>query len=348
MTTSITVTPLIGTLMGPLMGPLTGVPAGTSFGTFPFGTDGDLVLDGETLQILAGSVADYNSITIINGGTLEIVNDLGSQNGGEIPTIIGCKHDCTLITGGAIRAVQMAQARFVADAGTYTYSKTPLPSGIKKTPISFDTILHLGGAGFGSTTFYGHGVGGEGGGLGGAGDVSVGEGWGMSGAGGEGSQGGPNPGTDAASGGFGVNGHKGEDCVGPGTQNGGGGAGATRGYGGGCFYLQVNGTLTVSGVCLLAYGSNGGNGGDGGIAGASAGDAFGGTGGGGGAGSDGGKIIVRYHLGSCNSSNCDVHGGIAGTGGAAGTASGGIMNSDGGPGNPGEDGIDGSTDIASF
>lgn len=317
--------------------------------SWPNGADGALFIDGETQTILAGSVMDYSSINIINGGVLEIVNNFDTGNGGQIPTIIGCKGNCVITTGGVIRAIQMVFPISTPDTGDYTFTNPSPPAGILVTPISFTSTLHAGGAYGGKTTLYGHGVGGEGGGLGGGGDVTTGEGWGLTGPGGEGTQpGGPTPGIDARDGGFGIDGHRGEDAVGFGTQSGAGGSGATRGYAGGCFYLQVNGALALDGVGLIAYGQNGGRGGDGGVAQASAGDANGGSAGCGAAGGDGGKIIVRYHAGFCDDSNCSTYGGTGGPGGTGGSASGGIMNSPGTDGLPGEDANGGSTDIASF
>jgi hypothetical protein len=323
---------------------------------WPFGTDGALVIDNTVVNLVAGSTKDYSSITIINNGQLRIVYNLATPNGGNIPTIIGCSGNCTINTGGTITANQNALDLSDDTPDSYPYSNTP-PAGAVVSPVTYNAVLGEGGiggpsglGGGGSSAFQGHG--GGGGGLDPGDDSLSSPNWGTSGAGGQNSDSIVAPGVSPIISGFSQFGNMGElaDYTGfGGDAAGGGGSGGTRGLNGGCVYLQVKGTLSVSGVVFQALGSNGGSGGGGGDALTEPGSmANGGGGGGGGAAGNGGKWIIRYKLGSANAGNCNVSGGTAGPGGPQGFAAGGDSNVDGNPGSDGAPGIAGTTDIASY
>ena len=332
---------------------------------WPNGSDGALSLNGTTLTIAAGSVKDYSSISIINNGHLRIVDGppLGgtlATNDGTQPTIIGCAGNCTINTGGKITALNCGLGEFDYGAVSYQYnfSKVP-PAGAVVTPISFTATMYPGGEGgscdYGSipgADAIGCGQGGGGAGYGDGGETSVDIGWGKSGSGTESSTdanvaGGLNP-FDV---GFGYGGEAGTGGETAGVDSiGGGGSGGVRGYCGGCIYLQVGGTLSVSGSVIHAYGSSGGVGGNGGPAATTDGaTAYGGGGGAGASGGSGGKVIVRYRSGSILSTNINVLGGPSGSGGEGGLADspgGGAIA--GGQGSAGTNGPNGSVDLATY
>lgn len=337
--------------------------AGAAAASWPFGTDGDLVINNTVVNITSGSTKDYNSITITNNGQLRIVNNLAASNGGNVPTIIGCKGDCTINTGGTIVANMNALPINTGIVDNYTYSNTA-PAGAVISNVSYMTSLGEGGQGGidGSLTHPGATSDGWGHGGGGGGDedgfppTSDSNRWGSSGGGGASSDGSGvgAAGISAYSTGFSQTGNAGEYSAEVNVLNqaiGGGGSGGTRGLNGGCFYLQVAGTLSVSGVVFEAKGAAGGVGGIGGDSETmvAAGEAYGGGGGGGGSGGSGGKIYIRYKLGSASAANCNVTGGAGGVGGAGGTwftaPEGGADGSSGGTGSAGNNG---TTDIASY
>lgn len=330
--------------------------------SWPSGADGALSIDGTVVTLLAGSTKDYSSISIINSGELRIINDLTISNGGETPTIIGCSGNCTINTGGKITANRNAFAINTPDQfpTTHTYSLAA-PSGSQVATPSFTTFFAAGGTGgvngyFGPdpADIYGHGGGGCGWGAAySPQDDSL---WGIAGGGTADSVSGldtdvitayPTHFGETGAAGTGVNVNENISTV-----FGGGGSGGTRGLAGGCFYLQVAGTISVSGVVFEATGQDGGDGGDGGDAhNAGLTEVIGGGGGGGGAGGNGGKIIIRYHAGSSSSANCAITCGSPGLGGIGGTAT---SDFDPGQAQDGSDGdaasvaSDGSTDIASY
>lgn len=347
---------------------LLGVGAGPQW---PKGADGALSINGTTVNLAAGSLKDYSSISIINNGILEVVNDPAFENNdGSLPTIIGCSGNCTINTGGLIRLRQNAGVRYSSTSATV--STTP-PAGASVTPVSYSYTTSFGGSGGETGGYYsgsanpgadssqnGCGGGGAGGGNDGSGTPpgedggNTGDdfGWGKSGFGATGSAGGGDI--------------SGADCYGSLPQSGsvgsggetapigigGGGSGATRGYHGGCLYLQVAGTISVTAATVVidASGTDGGTGGDGapGGDGGTSDIGSGGGGGGGGAGGSGGAIIVRYKSGTFTSSNCNVAAGSGGTGGIAGIGAGVSISVDGTPGAAGSDGSTGSTNIASY
>lgn len=323
---------------------------------WPMGRDGRLYLDGTNLQLPAGSIKDYSSITIINGGLLEIVGPsiLGfGTNDGTAPTIIGCSGNCTINSGGAIEVVQNGLGPADNNPGT-TYTKQP-PSGATTGAVSITCKSNSGGGG-GTSAFsgsggvdseqWGHGGGGAG--------VTTGDntyddvGWGQSGVGADsGVAAGVAPSRGPYYNGFSANGVPGSGGeVGSGESVGGGGSGAVRGYAGGCLYLHVDGILNVPSatVVIFAQGSAGGGGGDGGYADTPDADAYGGGAGGGGAGGNGGNIIVRYKSGAFATDNVNVDPGTGGGGGAGGGANG-LTSSTGGAGSDGSDGDTGTVDI---
>ena len=332
-------------------------------GGWPRGADGALSIDGTTVKILAGDIKDYSSISIINGGVLEICNgpvydgrDL-TLNNGSTPTIIGCSGNCTINTGGMIRAIYNALSDTQLGVGAQTYSKTA--PGAVVNPVQFSIGVRLGGPGGRSGDAFadrgsdigtrGHG-GGGGGNTDGA-NTSGANSWFYSGYGGD-SFGGFSGGSQlsAYTDGFGVAGGAGgaDNNEGPPYSVGAGGSGGTRGYNGGCFYLQVAGTLSVTGTTFVANGSAGGAGGAGGDATDATSDGYGGGGGGGGSGGSGGKVFIRYKSGSAAAGNVNVTGGSGGAGGAAGLASSPGFAFDGDVGAAGVVGSAGSSDIATY
>lgn len=325
----------------------------------PF-SDGDLNVTGVT-TLLSGSTKQYRDITIGASGELRIVNSLATSNGGNVPTIIGCRN-LTITAGGKITANQNAMASGVGIVQDYTYSNTP-PTGAVVTPISYTIGLGEGGNGGsdGSGAYYGADSGGWGHGGGGGGNTTGSAstddvGWGVSGTGGQDSANAYSaPGLSAYYSGFSQAGYWGEFAAEPDglfEVRGGGASGGTRGYNGGCFYIQVTGTITVAGVCFEAKGAAGGTGGSGGDAGdGTANFAFGGGGAGGGAGGNGGRIVIRYKTAgsAISSANCDVTGGSGGPGGGGGLWLAAIISgADGVAGSDGALGINGTVSIAAY
>ncbi len=348
-------TPSLGLLSGILLEAASGPPPADLLS----GADGALSLNGTTDYIDAGDVKRYSSISIINNGELVIRGySLGFYtNDGTSPTAIGCAGNCTINTGGKITVKQNALA--LDDfGGPHTYSLS-LPADAAIPTASFSITQNAGG--YGGESNGGGGIGGfdyaNTGHGSGAGGVTNGanadtiDPWGVSGAGGDGTAYGlGGGGLNVLGSGFSMNGLDGTGGETSGENSyGGGGSGGTRGASGGCVYLQVAGTLSVSGVVIDASGSNGGDGGIGGAASSDGYYASGGGGGGGGAGGSGGKVIVRYKLGSFASGNCNVAGGTGGAGGAPGEG----FDTGGGAsfgynGNTGDNGNAGSTDIATY
>jgi hypothetical protein len=325
------------------------------------GADGPLSINGTTVYINAGDTKRYSSISIINGGSLYVrgFNELGPEtNPGTQPVLIGCSGNCTINTGGTIAAVDNGLLNTDQPGYGATYTKTPVPFDCVYGPVSYSVFGGEGGAGGNNVgygggndtdSFWGHGGGGAG--YGNGANTFDDVGWGQSGQGADsgtnefgGSSVGPYYNGYSAMGQTGGGGEtSGQDSYGA------GGSGGVRGVSGGCIYLQVGGTISVSGVVLLAHGNTGGDGGTGGVAQTDLPNfSIGGGGGGAGTGGCGGTIIVRYKSGSITSANCDVTAGATGSGGLGGAATGGLGNAPGDPGGTASASSDGLVDIATY
>lgn len=322
------------------------------------GADGALSINGTTVNIAAGSIKRYSSISIINNGQLVIqgFSTYGTGNPGHLPTLIGCSGNCTINTGGKIVATDNA-----GDPddfyGSVSYSALTVPFDSAVNPVSYTREGGGGGAGGetgGYGTIYGsdvaHGLGpyNTGHGGGGAGYVDGGnttdaEDWGVSGAGADSSE---FPGqaglsfgnAPGSTGNIGIGGENGG-----GVSVGGGGSGGVRGLSGGAVYLQIAGTATIDANTIDVRGSNGGNGGDGGIAESPDDAEYGGGGGGGACGGSGGYVWIRYKTGSVNASAAQVTGGVGGIGGV-----GGLGDNPGTNGLSASDGTIGGSSIATY
>lgn len=303
---------------------------------WPTGADGALSLNATSLTLPMGSVKNYSSISIINGGYLAIDPGTGW-------TVIGCSGNCTINTGGII------DLRSNQQIGPATETKTA-PDG---TSLSYTYPTNLGGDGGPSWS----GNGGAGGTKQGGGGGSVGTGSDASGStsgkGGDGSgdeEGGGAGGatSDAFIDGFGAFGNNGTSGSGTsGVSGGGAGSGGVGGKNGANLYLKVAGTLTVSGAVILSDGGGGGDGGAGATGSDPTGFGIGGGGGGGGAGGAGGKVVVKYHAGSITSGNISVTGGVGG-GAGPGAAGSPLSPIDGANGADGALGSDGIVTITTF
>lgn len=304
---------------------------------WPFGTDGALLINGTTVSLPAGSVKDYSSIVIINGGLLEFLP-------GNAWNIVGCHGNFTLDSTSSIQGV------VGTTNGTFTATA---PDG---TSLSYTTADRKGG--YGGTSgdgFYGAEGADLGGGGGGAGasdqsgeNPHIGP-FGQDGTGGQQASGSLPPGLGGAS--YGDNG-----TDGPAANNGefdfsdaeGSGAGSgSRGYHGQGIYIKIAGSILDGTGAITVSGQSGGNGGNGGDGNCIEQGASGGGGGGGGAGADGGKIVIRKKSGTLSNVTADAGTpGGGGSGGAASSVSGGAQ--DGNAGTNGEAGIAGTIDIANY
>lgn len=299
-------------------------------GAWPYGADGDLTIgNGETVEIAAGSIKDYNDVSIAAGGILRITGN--SVNF----TIIGVAGDLTL-------------------AGTIECkSSTAVGTGATTTPdnvaITSTITQKNGGAGGngGNATGVGVTANGASGGSQSAGNGGLGGGGGAaayttksngSGIVGGAAHYGSSPNIQYADGGDGHN----------------GGAKGTHGKN---LYIRVAGVFNGTGGIIDvggSAGSNGINGHNGTLTGTFYGAAAGGGGGsGGGAGGSGGKIYVRHSgAGNYTAPTYTVTGGSAGSGGTKGVHSdnggGGASGVDGTNGSAGTAGDAGSTDIAEY
>jgi len=331
-----------------------GVCVASSCRPWPFGSDGPLVIGpGQTVTLPQGSVADFSSLTIQNGGTLQVAPGSGW-------TYIGVSGD--LVNDGTI------VARDPGVGGTYA-STAPDNTGAlsgKGEALTYTIAQSAGGAGGGGgqSTWPGS-CGGGGGGCGngpsggGQADGNGGGGgggsgcWngpvGYNGSGGatavlsSGGNGGETNGSCLYPGGAGAtaqmpNGSNGNDAA----QNpGSGGGGGFRGYHGQGLYIKVWGSLSGFGV-IDASGGPGGTGGSGAAGGAWGNQTYGGGGGGGGgAGGSGGKVVIRYGV-SASGSAAKVGGGAGGSGGIGGNS--GATNG-GQTGSAGQNGATGSVDV---
>lgn len=318
-------------------------------GAWPYGLDGNLTIgNGETVEIAAGSIKDYNDVSIASGGILRITGN--SVNF----TIIGVAGDLTL--AGTIEckgstAVGTGTAT-TPDNIEITHTITQQNGGAGG--VGGDGAGTNGGAGGAQNSGNGGGGGGGHGEFGGIGFVS-------GGAGGSGAGGSAGNGTHPGSGGsvgtttngsnastvYGGNGGNGGGGGGGGggysfevqNQGGGGGGGGLKGTHGKNIYIRVSGTFNGTDGIIDVSGSNGSNGGNGGVG---IGAGKGGGGGGGGAGGSGGKVYVR-HSGALNytAPTYTVAGGSAGSGGTKGSTS-------AGNGSAGTAGSAGSSDVAEY
>lgn len=304
------------------------------------GADGDLtILNGQTVQIPAGSIKHYNSVNIHAGGTLEIIQNATLQK-----TEIGCRGSFTLNgqiiarcspsgTGGSISGTSSIGAK--AFSATVSQAFGGAGSSSYGASGGAGTSNGLGGGGAGSYAYNNGnaalgGNGGTGGGNGGAGQ-SVG--------------GGPTParpgGTGMATLSNGGNGgiyyNPGGGYGGAGGGSGGGGSGVaefydselkswstatSQGGGGGGYkgshgqylFLFIEGTISGTGTIHVS-GTNGYAGGAAPNAGWS-GSAGGAGGGGGGAGGSGGKVDIWARAGQSQTFYVSHSAGFGGGGGA--------------------------------
>lgn len=300
--------------------------------SFPSGVDGALSINGTTTTLAAGSLKDYSSISIINGGKLNITGTTG------LWTKLGCAGNFTIDGTSSI----VCQTNGNPDAATIT---DITPDG---HALSYSYVTNNGGLG-GASIFggdgppdpgFGNGTGGQAAGTPGDPDENG------SGSGGDGSNhAGPIPGgagvaiygvigNDGSSGGGGIS------VIG--EVVGGGGGGGTRGKHGGGLSITVAGTVSLAaGAIISVVGQAGGGGGAGVVT-----NDFGGScendaggGGGGGAGGSGGKIDFRWKsIGTTPTTTfCKVNGGAGGAGGLSdqSTGFGGTSGIDGDAGNTG-------------
>jgi hypothetical protein len=281
---------------------------------WPIGIQGDLVINnGETVNIPAGSIRDYNNVTINAGGTLAITGNSMAI------TQIGVRFN--LVVNGIIRnegyyGLDSSYSVVTPSGETIAYSITQSASG-------------RGGNGNApGAAAGGDGVGGYGGGGGGAGGP---------GRGGYGGTGGSNnsPGYNSPAGGsrYGLGnytlgngldgqavfgGHGGGSGGGGSNYGGAGGGGGYKGTHGRGLYLYVTGTISGTGQISCA----GGNGYNGGLGGPYANGHGAGGGGGGGAGGSGGTLWVRKPAASPFTVPVTVAGGTGGVGGSSSSQSG--------------------------
>ena len=126
--------------------------------TFPTGVDGDLTItSGNTVQLNAGDVKDYNNIDIQAGGTLEILDPL---NTGALTEIYagGTFNIDGEIVARDVNANGYSQSGLTTIGGSYSYSSTQVLGGSGGAGgYPTGTTVPLGGAG---TNGYGGGGGG--------------------------------------------------------------------------------------------------------------------------------------------------------------------------------------------
>ena len=301
---------------------------------WPTGALGNLTVSGTTI-LTAGQVYDYNNITINVGGVLKFTGGDGTT-----PTVLGYTGVFTL--SGTIECRQGT----TTSGGTFS---TTAPDGFTASY----TITQSAGADAGFTSF--DSFGGLGSAQGGGGGGGTGSNGSASGAGGAGGNGVPSPANGGAGGAvFSGSGSVGAAKVAVASNvEGGSGGGGAKGYHGSCLYIKGGAASSTAGTGTIDVRvSDGGAGGNGGQATnnkATAGpkNAFGGSGGGGGAGGSGGKVIGRYKS-SLPGWTYQTTFGAGGAGGTGGLALSIGLTEVGGDGNYGNDGLAGSTDLATF
>lgn len=297
---------------------------------WPIGIDGPLAVDaGETKTIDAGSVKDYSSIFVAQGGTLNIT-------GPNLITVIGSKGPIEI--NGIVRAYQTVSPGTTTAAPAVTVPTTSLS-------LTYAPVRVSGGSG--GTGAYWTGNSHKGLGYGGSSSNGRGGGGGSGAAGGSGGRPGINGSSSAndttlshggaggAGGGAGGLGGGGTGGYGPtGYQAGGGGGGFVGSHGLAVYFRSQS---SISGIGVInASGTAGYNGGKGGCSSYSS-----GGGGGGGAGGSGGKIWLHAKVTPSVGTN------VSGGGGGAAGAWGGCGPANGHNGAPGSTGQAGSviTDV---
>lgn len=297
------------------------------------GVDGGLiVLNGQTVDVVEGSVKQYSSIDIQTGGILRITGNTGAW------TEIGCSGNC--IINGQIIARAGYDGQATHGGGSFT--KT---SAFGMGALSYSVTQQNGGtggngsgvtatAGRGGLQANGIGGGGAGGGPGGNGGAGGengqssnsypgGTGGGLGNGGNsinDGSNAYPRGGNGASGGGGGLYAAS-TGKISIEFAYGGGGAGAYKGHHGKGLTLYVEGALSGIGsiICSGRAGFIGGAGVD--FSGTGGADAGGGGGGAGGAGGSGGALILKYRS-LVSSPSISVAGGVGGAGGAGNNAAG--------------------------
>jgi hypothetical protein len=309
---------------------------------WPTGEMGDLVIAaGQTVQFPAGSVSDYDSITVQPGGTLEILPGTGW-------TIFGVTGDFTLKGTLIDRSHEHFGGSWTVNAPDGTLLSATLMQGDGGAggdylgcgnPHVLDQYAGAGGRPSASP-YQGNGGGG------GVCSTNGNGGEGTSTSGGNGGSPSNPPGELGPGGsggsGFSASGQNGGSVSG-GNLNivhlGGGGGGGTRGRHGGLLYLCILGNLDAAGGTIDLSGEAGGAGGNGG----SAARGSGAGGGGGGAGGDGGVLVLRYQTGFAPPRYVVA----AGTGGPGGQGGADVFYGFRAcPGGSGQNGTSGRLDIA--
>ena len=335
--------------------------------SWPTGALGNVTISSN-VQIVPGTVLDYNNLTITSTGWLEVFDNYanGIYDGtfDSSWVIIGVKGTLTIASGGKITYNEnsLGPTNTGEGPGTFTTVATP-PTGAIVSSLSYSLTCHKGGNGGqngdlsqgGGTdgSIWGHGAGGGGANFGN--DTGDDIGYGVSGAGSDNTEGTGGFGGQQEPPPFGVAGLSGDGSsadIPLSTYYGAGGGGAVRGLTGGGIYIQCN-AISVSGLVIDISGSNGFQGGYGGDTDGNPSPltptVVGGGGGGGSAGCDGGKLVLRYHSGTFTSANVKYSGGMGGAGGLGGTAYNGQMaNINGQAGLSGQSGNIGILDIATF
>lgn len=319
-----------------------------SLPVWPTGADGALVVNATTVTLPNGAVKDYSSITISNGGTLEILP-------GPLWTILGCLGNLSIDN-----AATSSHILVDPDGATIGVSNRTAPDGYPLVSSRNQAEGGKGGdsytnfGGLGGSAMYGNGGGGGGNGIGADGGPS---------AGGDGAESlHSDPGGSGApiNGGNGGEGATDDQTAAPGTSAyGAGGGGGSRGKNAGLLYMKVGGSVNVTtgGTVfpIVIRGDNGGSGGGGGggytVDDASGVTAIGGGGAGGGGGGCGGKAVFRWKgIGTNPNTIIDTTHGDAGSpggGGAAATTLSGTATN-GNDGEPAAGGDAGTTTVATY
>lgn len=298
----------------------------TTSTAFPSGKDGALSINGTTVFLAAGSVKDYSSISITNGGSLNITGPSAAW------TILGCSGNFTIDSTSNI----VSNTNGII-SGTTT-ATTPDGHALSYTINVIGIGGGYGGDGYEIPGASNSGNGGGGGGLAPGDDASTIKG----------GNGGAN-GTGLVATGAVNFGDMGDDAFDDNQVTnpayGGGGGGGGRGYNGGGLSITVGGTVSLTGSARIhVYGQEGGPGGAGGSA-TSNSFSAGGGGGGGGNGGSGGKIDFRWKgVGTNPTPFCVVNGGAAGGGGGGGSGG----DQGGFPGGSGDPGANGSLVLSTY
>jgi len=319
---------------------------------WPTGKMGDLVVSKDKVVTFApGIVYDYQSITVDQGGTIEVQPGIGW-------TIVLVKGDFNLQGKIIARLREDPVEKFqeiksnAPDGSTFEPDRAERAGGAGGNPGGCGlTDGSLQDAGHGSVPAAGSGGAPAAGNGGGGGAYGLGNGSAADAT--KGGDGGTsqlhNPGDEIGKSGLGAdgfagNGEDGQAADGPNKRVlhfGGGGGGGSRGRNGGLLYIFVAGKFNGSGGTVDISGENGGNGGSGGR-GSHAKPA---SGGGGGAGGDGGVLYIRYGTGFSPSQfiYSGGKGGVGGLGGVSGNAGQAAC-----PGTNGKNGLQGQVRIGSI